>query len=95
LLKGQIDIIASAAGEVKLNSTGNPGMTVGGTGDVLAGIVGAFLSQGADPFKAAVAGAWINGRAGDLCLEEKGHEFLASDLIGKLPDVFAEIRGRK
>ncbi|MEW6222659.1 MAG: NAD(P)H-hydrate dehydratase [Candidatus Hadarchaeota archaeon] len=95
LLKGQIDIIASASGEAKLNSTGNPGMTVGGTGDVLAGIVGAFLSQGANPFKAAAAGAWINGRAGDLCLKEKGYEFLASDLIAKLPDVFAEIRRRK
>ncbi|MEW6592642.1 MAG: NAD(P)H-hydrate dehydratase [Candidatus Hadarchaeota archaeon] len=95
LLKGQIDIIASPAGNVNLNSTGNPGMTVGGTGDVLAGIVGAFLSQGAKPFKAAVAGAWINGRAGDLCLKEKGYEFIASDLIAKLPDVFAEIRGRK
>ncbi|MDI6642716.1 MAG: NAD(P)H-hydrate dehydratase [Candidatus Hodarchaeaceae archaeon] len=95
LLKSHVDIIASAAGDVKLNYTGNPGMTVGGTGDVLAGIVGTFLAQEAEPFKAAVAGAWACGRAGDLCLREKGYEFVASDLIDKLPDVFREVRGKR
>lgn len=92
LLKGHVDIIASAQGELKLNYTGNPGMTVGGTGDVLSGIVGAFLSQGANPFKAAAAGAWVCGRAGDLCLKERGYEFLASDVINKIPEVFKEVR---
>lgn len=95
LLKAHVDIIASAAGELRVNHTGNPGMTVGGTGDVLSGIVGAFLAQGADPFRAAVAGAWVSGRAGDLCLREKGYEFVASDLIDKLPKVFKEVRGRR
>ena len=95
LLTGNVDIIASASGELKLNHTGNPGMTVGGTGDVLAGVVGAFLSQGVEPFKAAVAGAWVAGRAGDLCLEEKGYEFIASDLLDKLPEVFKEVRGQR
>ena len=95
LLKAHVDIIASASGELKLNYTGNPGMTVGGTGDVLSGIVGAFLSQGTDPFRAAVAGAWVCGRAGDLCLREKGYEFIASDLIEKLPEVFKEVRGKR
>ncbi len=94
LLKAHVDIIASAAGDVKLNYTGNPGMTVGGTGDVLSGIVGTFLAQGADSFRAAVAGAWICGRAGDLCLREKGYAFMASDLIDKLPEVFKEVRGK-
>lgn len=95
LLKAWVDVIASPAGKVKLNYTGNSGMTVGGTGDVLAGVVGAFLSQGVEPFKAAVAGAWACGRAGDLCYKERGYELLASDLIEKLPAVFKEIRGRK
>jgi len=95
LLKSFIDVIASPAGEVRINSTGNPGMTVGGTGDVLSGIVGAFLTQGTDHFKAAVAGAWACGRAGDLCVREKGYEFTASDLLGKLPEVFKEVRKRR
>lgn len=95
LLKAWVDIIASPAGEVKFNYTGNPGMTVGGTGDVLAGIVGTFLAQGVNPFKAALSGAWVCGRAGDLCLREKSNEFLASDLLGKLSEVFKEVRGRR
>jgi hydroxyethylthiazole kinase-like uncharacterized protein yjeF len=95
LLKAHVDIIASATGDLKLNHTGNPGMTVGGTGDVLSGIVGAFLAQGTDPFRAAVAGAWVCGRAGDICLKEKGYEFVASDLIDKLPEVFKEVRGKR
>jgi NAD(P)H-hydrate epimerase len=94
LLKAHVDVIASHGGEVALNRTGNPGMTVGGTGDVLAGIVGAFLSQGAEPFRAALAGAWVCGRAGDLCMKEKGYEFIASDVIEKLPEVFKEVRRR-
>ncbi len=94
LLKAHVDVIASPAGGVKLNYTGNPGMTVGGTGDVLAGIVGTFLAQGAEPFRAAVAGAWACGRAGDLCLKEKGHGFTASDVMEKLPQVLKEIGKR-
>ena len=95
LLKAHVDVIASPKGEVKLNYTGNPGMTVGGTGDVLAGIVGTFLAQGAEPFQAAVAGAWVSGRAGDLCHKEKGYEFIASDMVEKIPDVFKEVRGSR
>lgn len=95
LLKAHVDVIAGPKGEVKLNYTGNPGMTVGGTGDVLAGIVGAFLSQGAEPFRAAVAGAWTCGRAGDLCHKEKGYEFIASDVVEKLPEVFKEVRASR
>ena len=95
LLKAYVDVIASASGDLKLNYTGNPGMTVGGTGDVLSGIVGTFLAQGVEPFKAAVAGAWACGRAGDLCLQENGYEFLASDLINKIPKVFNEARKKR
>ena len=95
LLKTWVDVIASPEGEVALNRTGNPGMTVGGTGDVLAGIVGAFLARRIDPFGAAIAGAWACGRAGDLCLREKGYWFVASDLVEKLPEVFREVTRRR
>ena len=93
LLKAHVDIIASPGGKTVLNRTGNPGMTVGGTGDVLSGIIGTFLAQGADPFQAAVAGAFVCGRVGDICRKKMGYEFMASDLIERLPKVFAEVRG--
>jgi NAD(P)H-hydrate epimerase len=86
LLKGATDIIADEK-RFKLNFTGNPGMTVGGTGDVLSGIVAAFLAQQADPFEAAVAGAFINGAAGDFVFEEKGFHMVASDLLKWIPQV--------
>ncbi|MEM3577165.1 MAG: NAD(P)H-hydrate dehydratase [Candidatus Bathyarchaeia archaeon] len=84
LLKGPIDIISDEK-RFKLNFTGNPGMTVGGTGDVLSGIVGAFLANSVNPFEAAVAGAFVNGAAGDFVLEEKGFHMVATDLIAKIP----------
>jgi NAD(P)H-hydrate epimerase len=90
LLKSHVDIIAGG-GEVLLNRTGNPGMTVGGTGDVLSGIIGAFLAQRVEPLRAAAGGAYVNGTAGDLCLKEKGYWFTASDLLGKIPEVLRRI----
>jgi len=86
LLKGAVDIVADGK-RFKLNFTGNPGMTVGGTGDVLSGIVGAFLAQKVNPFEAAVAGAFVNGAAGDFVFEEKGYHMVASDLIDWIPRV--------
>ena len=86
LLKSHVDIISDGV-RIKFNQTGNPGMTVGGTGDVLSGIVGAFLSQGADPFEASVAGAFINGAAGDFAKAEKGYHMVATDLIEWIPKV--------
>ena len=86
LLKSNVDIISDGV-RVKLNFTGNPGMTVGGTGDVLSGIVGAFLAQGADPFDAAVAGAFINGAAGDFVKAEKGYHMVSTDLLEWIPRV--------
>ncbi len=86
LLKGPVDIISNGK-RFKLNFTGNPGMTVGGTGDVLSGIVAAFLTQQTDPFEAAVAGAFINGAAGDFVLEEKGYHMVSTDLIDWIPHV--------
>ncbi|MEM4704321.1 MAG: NAD(P)H-hydrate dehydratase [Candidatus Bathyarchaeia archaeon] len=86
LLKGATDIISDGK-RIKLNFTGNPGMTVGGTGDVLSGIVGAFLAQKADPFEAAVAGAFVNGAAGDFVFAKKGYHMTATDLIDQIPKV--------
>jgi len=86
LLKGHTDVISDGK-RVKFNFTGNPGMTVGGTGDVLSGIVAAFLAQGIDPYEAAVAGAFINGAAGDFVASEKGFHMVATDLLQWIPSV--------
>ena len=86
LLKGPVDVISDGK-RVKFNFTGNPGMTVGGTGDVLSGIVGAFLAQGADPFEAAVAGAFVNGAAGDFVWSEKGYHMVPTDILEWIPRV--------
>jgi ADP-dependent NAD(P)H-hydrate dehydratase / NAD(P)H-hydrate epimerase len=86
LLKGQIDIISNGK-RVKLNFTGNPGMTVGGTGDVLSGVVGALIAQKADPFEAAVAGAFVNGAAGDFIVDKLGYHMVATDLLDFIPQV--------
>ena len=83
LLKGNVDLISD--GEVvRANATGNPGMTVGGTGDVLAGITAAFYAR-ASPLRAAVAAAFVNGRAGDLAYLERDYGMLATDVIEKIP----------
>jgi NAD(P)H-hydrate epimerase len=85
LLKSPVDIIASSDGRIKLNETGNPGMTKGGTGDILAGLVGGFLSQGMDNFKAASCAAFVSGAAGDAIYRLKGFNYSASDVTGEIP----------
>ncbi|MCX9010261.1 MAG: NAD(P)H-hydrate dehydratase [Candidatus Methanoperedens sp.] len=88
LLKGAIDMISDGTG-VRANRTGNAGMTVGGTGDVLAGLTGAlFAKHGA--FESAGAAAFINGAAGDLAFEEFGYGLLATDVIDYIPKVMHE-----
>ncbi len=89
LLKGPVDIISDEK-RLRLNFAGNPGMTVGGTGDLLSGIAGAFLAQQTDPFEAAVAGAFVNGAAGDFVFEEKGYHMVATDLIHWIPHVLKD-----
>jgi hydroxyethylthiazole kinase-like uncharacterized protein yjeF len=86
LLKGRVDVI-SDGDRVKFCFAGNPGMTVGGTGDTLSGVVGALLAQGGDPFEAAVAGAFINGAAGDFVAGEKGYHMVPTDLLEWIPRV--------
>jgi hydroxyethylthiazole kinase-like uncharacterized protein yjeF len=89
LLKGHIDIITDGR-SVKLNKTGNPGMTVGGTGDVLAGITGALLAMGLNPYKAARCAAFINGYAGDLAWEKYRNGLTATDIIELIPQCFKD-----
>lgn len=74
------------------NSTGNPGMATGGAGDVLTGTVAALLAQGLAPFDAAVLGAWVHGRAGDLAAADLGEVGLtAADLPDHLPRAFRDV----
>ncbi len=86
LLKGPVDVISDGE-KVALNKTGNPCMTVGGTGDTLAGICGSLLAQGIEIFDAVCAAAYINGRAGDLAAAKFGPSLMASDLIEFIPSV--------
>lgn len=86
LLKGAVDLITDGA-HVKWNRTGNAGMTVGGTGDVLTGVVGALLAKGVSPYNAARIGAFANGYAGDLAFEERRWGLVATDVLEALPAV--------
>jgi len=83
LLKGHIDIITDKK-RVRFNRTGDPAMTVGGTGDVLAGIAGALLCH-LPAFEAACIAAYVNGRAGEIVAAERGEGMLASDLVDRIP----------
>lgn len=87
LLKGRFDIISSGK-KTRLNKTGNPGMTVGGTGDCLAGLVSGLMAQGHDAFEAACLGAYINGRAGDMASIKYKYQFMASDMLKYIDDAF-------
>lgn len=83
LVKGRYDIV-SDGDRTRVNRTGNPGMTVGGTGDILAGVTGA-LAATLDPFHAAGLGAYVTGRAGDIVAEQHGDGLLATDLPDAIP----------
>jgi len=94
VLKGAHTAIASPAGEVWFNMTGNPGMATAGSGDVLTGIILGLLAQRYDPFDAARIGVFIHGLAGDRAREERGEEALiASDIIENMGKAFQEIKG--
>lgn len=84
LLKGSIDVIANGD-KLALNKTGNPYMTKGGTGDVLAGICGALLARGIDSFEAAGCAAYVSGLAGEMASKNMGEGMLATDIIRKIP----------
>jgi len=85
LLKGKKDIISDGK-ETAVAEIGSPYLAVGGTGDTLAGICGSLLAQGVEPFLAAGAAAFINGRAGELAAEKLGPSLTATDLIEAIPE---------
>ncbi len=86
LLKGKTDIISNGK-EVALDKVGSPFMTKGGCGDTLAGICGALMARRIDPFTAAQAAAYINGRAGEIVSQRVKEGFLATELIEAIPEV--------
>ena len=89
LLKGALDIISDGEKSV-FNATGNAGMTSGGTGDVLAGLCGAFATEN-NLYDAASYATFVNGYAGDNLFKEKAYGLIASDLIDELPVAIREL----
>ena len=91
LLKGSGTLVTDGA-KLYHNATGNPGMATGGSGDVLTGVIAALIGQGLSAFDAAVLGAWVHGRAGDLGAAILGQTALtAPDILDFLPAAFREL----
>ena len=89
LLKGHRTVVASPQAKTYINHTGNVGMASAGSGDVLTGMITAFLGQGMSPFDAAKYGAYYHGRAGDFAARKKSKvSMIASDIIEQIPYVF-------
>lgn len=95
VLKGANTSISTPEGKVFFNSTGNPGMATGGSGDVLTGIITALLGQAYSPEHAALLGVYLHGLAGDIAVEFLGEESLAAgDIIDYLPQAFTELKNK-
>ncbi len=86
LVKGAMDAVVSKD-RIVFNRTGNEGMTVGGTGDVLAGIAAGLLATEKDPFRAAACAAYISGEVGDELKKGMGYGFMASDMVNLIPEI--------
>ncbi len=87
VLKGQHTVVSDNKGNLYINKTGNPGMATAGSGDVLTGMIAAFLGQGLGAFDAAKYAVYLHGLAGDLATEEKTEiSLIASDIIDKIPE---------
>ena len=94
VLKGAHTSIALPDGKVFFNSTGNPGMATGGSGDVLTGILTGLLAQGYSAGDAAILGVYLHGLSGDLACQEKGmNSLIASDLVDQISQAFRKIAG--
>jgi ADP-dependent NAD(P)H-hydrate dehydratase / NAD(P)H-hydrate epimerase len=93
VLKGANSSIITPGGKIFFNSTGNPGMAKGGSGDVLTGIILSLLAQGYSPEAAAVTGVYLHGLAADIAVEESCYEsIIASDIINNIGKAFNRIR---
>ena len=92
VLKDFESVIANPDGEIFLNTAGHPCMAKGGSGDMLAGMIGAFLAQGFSLKEAANAGVYLHAKAGEICGKKMGDlSVLASDMIKALPEVFTTL----
>jgi NAD(P)H-hydrate epimerase len=92
VLKGYRSLVAEPGGRVHVNESGNPGMATGGSGDVLTGIVVAWLAQGLTPANAALLSVFAHGRAGDISAGELGEiSLMAGDIINGLPRAYREL----
>jgi len=94
VLKGHRTIVVQPDGEAWVNTTGNPGMSTGGTGDILTGIVAGMIAQNPnDSLLAVLAAVHLHGLAGDLMLESVGeHSLVATDLLRGLPEAFKSVQ---
>jgi ADP-dependent NAD(P)H-hydrate dehydratase / NAD(P)H-hydrate epimerase len=96
VLKGHRTLVAAPGREPAENTTGNSGMATGGTGDVLSGLIGGLLAQGMEPVEAAMLGAYVHGRAGDLAAASVGERALiASDLADRLGAAWMELEAKR
>ena len=87
VLKGHNTVVADYHGDLYINKTGNPGMATAGSGDVLTGMIAAFLGQGLNAFEASKYAVYLHGLAGDLAAKEKTQiGMIASDIIEKIPE---------
>ncbi len=91
LLKGCNTIVATSSGALCVNSSGNPGMSTGGMGDVLSGIIASLLTQGLAPEQATTAGVYIHGMAGDLLYGVNSFGYTASELADCIPDCLSAL----
>ena len=91
LLKSPTDVIASSDGQMAFNKNGNAGLTVGGSGDVLAGVITSIIAQGATPYEACKVAAFIIGYTGDYLYKQKDYCFSATDLALELPFTIKQI----
>lgn len=86
VLKGYHSVVASQSGKMYINTTGNPGMATGGTGDILTGMIASFIGQGISTFDAARLGVYLHGMAGDLAAKALGEvSLVAGDILRYLP----------
>ena len=93
VMKGAPTIVAVPEGRAFINTTGNAGMATAGAGDVLTGIIAAFLGQGLDPAGAAVLGTYMHGLAGDIASSLKGmHSLIAGDIFENMPAAFSALK---
>ncbi|MDQ1255794.1 MAG: ADP-dependent NAD(P)H-hydrate dehydratase / NAD(P)H-hydrate epimerase, partial [Candidatus Hydrogenedentes bacterium] len=92
VLKGHGTIVADASGRVLVNTTGNPGMATGGSGDVLSGLIGGLMAQRMEAFDAAVLGVYLHGLAGDIAAERMTQRgLIAGDIVWALCDAWRAV----